>query len=164
MLRYIKFSVVVLVALLLQVTILPAYLADPFKPNLLLVVVVYLGLREPVIWGGASVVLLGLLADTFSGLYLGLSVFAFLTIYLLLRKAANRLYTDSGYLLVTLAAMASFLYGLLQILLILLFSVSGSIYVTILASLLPQALVNALAASFVVWFTPSEMPVEAATP
>lgn len=150
MIKFLKIIMIVYAVLLAQVTVLPAYLADPFKPNLLIVVIVCLGLRVAGWRGALSAFLLGLIADCYSGIYLGLSAFSFLAIYLVLSKVAVRLYTDSLYLTVLVVFIATFVNGLIQLLLLLLFSVADGIYATLLAGLLPQALVNALAASLLI--------------
>lgn len=147
MIKFLKSAIIVYAALLVQVTILPAYVADPFKPNLLIVVVAYLGLREGGWHGALLAFFLGLVADCFNGIYLGLSAFSFLSVHLLLRKVADRLYTDSLYLMLLVVSLATIVNGLIHLVLLLLFSVSDGIYATLLAGLIPQALVNALAAS-----------------
>ena len=147
MISYLKVILIVYAALLVQGTILPAYLADPFKPNLLILALAYLGLRQGGWYGALLAFFLGLTADCFSGLYLGLSAFSFLSVYLLLRKLADRLYTDSLYLMVLVVFAATFVNGLVHLVLLLLFSVAPGVYTTLLAGLLPQALVNALTAS-----------------
>ncbi len=123
MTKFLKSAIIVYAALLVQVTVLPAYIADPFKPNLLIVVVAYLGLREGGWRGALSAFFLGLVADCF------------------------RLYTDSLYLMLLVVFLATIVNGLIHLVLLLLFSVADGVYATLLAGLLPQALVNALAAS-----------------
>ncbi len=151
MLISLKFILAVFAALLLQETILPAYLRDPFQPNLLVTIVAWVGLRKQSLLGGGVVVfLLGLLQDTFSGLYLGLNGFTFLVMYILLQSISHRLYTDSRYLMILVVFLATLGNGLLHLLLLLLFSAAPGIYAAIFPALLPQALVNALAASIVV--------------
>jgi rod shape-determining protein MreD len=147
MIKFLKIVMIVYATLLLQVTVLPAYIADPFKPNLLIIVVAWLSLREGGVQGVLLSFLLGLIADCFSGHYLGLNAFSFLTIHLVMRKVAGRLYTDSLYLMVLVVFLATLLNGINHLLLLFLFSLAGGIYVTLFAGLLPQALVNALAAS-----------------
>jgi rod shape-determining protein MreD len=147
MTKFLKSAIIVYAALLVQVTVLPAYVADPFKPNLLIVVVAYLGLREGGWHGALFAFSLGLVADCFSGVYLGLSAFSFLSVHLLLRKVADRLYTDNLYLMLLVVSLATIVNGLIHLVLLLLFSVADGMYATLLAGLLPQALVNALAAS-----------------
>lgn len=162
MLRSVRLFLFSIAALLVQVTVLPAYLRDPFKPNLLLVLIAYLALRENItLAGGVLAYLLGLANDAYSGIFHGLSGFSFLLIYAVLRKIADQLYADSSHLLVIVVFVATLVNGLLQLLLLLLFSAAGGVYATLLASLIPQALVNALAASLLVGlgtFTPTEEP------
>ena len=136
-----------LVAFLFQVTILPAVLADPFKPNLLLVTVVWIGLTVPSFWGAALVYLLGLLQDTVSGLYLGLNGISYLITFLVLHSIANRLYADSRYLMTLSVFMATLCCGISQLILLALFSSAGGVVATLISSLVPQCLVNALTAS-----------------
>jgi rod shape-determining protein MreD len=159
MIKFLKIVMIVYAALLVQVTLLPAYLADPFKPDILILFVAWLGLREGGWRGGVLAFLLGLIADCFSGLYLGLNAFSFLFIYLVLRKVADRLYTDSLYLMVLVVSLATFVNGFIHLLLLLLFSVADGVYATLLPGLIPQALVNALAASLL-FGAPSHTPRE----
>jgi rod shape-determining protein MreD len=146
MLTALKIIVFITAALLLQVTILPSYLADPFKPNLLIIAVTYLGLKTGR-GGGLVAFALGLLQDCFSGIYMGLNGFSFLSIYLILNMAADRLYTDSRYLMLFVVFLATIVNGLLHLLLLLVFPTATGIYMTILAALIPQALVNTLFSS-----------------
>lgn len=149
MLRFVKIVIVIAAALLLQVTLLPAYLRDPFQPNILVTIVAWVGLRKQPPLGGIAAFLLGLLQDTFSGLYLGLNGFTYLVMYVLLQNLAHRLYTDSRYLMILVVFLATLGNGILQLLLLILFSAAPGIYSAILPALLPQALVNALVTSVV---------------
>lgn len=153
MINTVKFFLIIVVALQLQVTLFPTYVADPFKPNLLIVFVVFLGLKATVRCGGGIAFLLGLILDCFSGLYLGLNGFSFLSIYLLLKKMADRLYTDSLYLMILVVFLATLFNGLTHLLLLLVFSAAQGVYASLLPGLLPQGLVNALAASVMFGFS-----------
>ena len=144
-----KPCIAILAAIILQVTLLPSYIADPFKPNLLLVVVVWLGLTAKPAWGGVLAYLLGLVQDSCSGLYLGLNGFSFLVIFLIFQNIAHRLYTNNRYLMTLAVLIATVVCGLLHLVLLALFSAAGGIYASLLISLLPQGLVNALVASVV---------------
>ncbi len=148
MIKALKMFAMITVALLLQVTVLPAYLADPFKPNLLIIVVAYMGLTTGRI-GGVLAFVLGLLQDCFSGVYLGLSGFSYLCVYLLLNIMADRLYTDSRYLMVLVVFLATIVNGLIHLLLLFLFPTTSGIYASILSGLLPQGLINALVSSLI---------------
>jgi rod shape-determining protein MreD len=161
MVKFLKIVMIIYAALLMQVSVFPAYFADPFQPDLLVLVIVYLGLREGGWHGGGLAFLLGLFADCFSGIYLGLSAFSFLSIYLAMRNVSDRLYTDNLYLMVIVAFLATLVNGLLHLLLLILFSAAADIYSTLLTALLPQALVNALAASIIFAFPRSGAREEA---
>ncbi len=156
---YLKIAAVVAAACLLQMTLLPRYLQDPFQPNLIIILVVYLGLKLPHRYSGIAVFLLGLLQDSFSGIYLGLHAFSYLCIYTLLSELADRLYTDNRVLFVLVVFIATLVSALLNLLMLLVFSVSNGLYATLLPALLPQALINALVASLV---SGVRLPVEEA--
>jgi len=136
-----------IVALVFQVTILPAVLADPFKPNLLLVTVVWIGLTVSSLWGAALVYFLGLLQDTISGLYLGLNGISYLITFLVFHSIAHRLYADSRYLMTLSVFLATMACGISQLILLALFSSAGGIVTALIFSLVPQSFVNALVAS-----------------
>lgn len=153
MIKFLWYAILVFAALVLQVTLFPAHVADPFKPNLLIIFVVYMGLREGVAWGALAYVL-GLVHDSFSGLYLGLNGFTYLIIFLGLSMVADRLFTDRRSLMILGVFSATVVNGFLNLLLLFLFSAAQGIYVTLIESLIPQALVNALAASVIFTFSP----------
>ena len=151
MIKTLKIIILITAALLLQVTILPAYLADPFKPNLLIIVVAYVGLKTGRM-GGILAFVLGLLQDCFSGIYLGLNGFSYLCIFISLNVTADRLYTDSRYLMVLVVFLATVVNGLLHLVLLFIFPNTNGMYAPILSSLIPQGLINALIASLVFTF------------
>lgn len=152
MIWYLKITGWVLAAVLLQMTLLPRYLLDPFQPNLIIILVVYLGLKLPHRLAGLAAFALGIVQDSFSGIYLGLNGFSYLCIYTILSGLADRLYTDNRALLVLVVFLASAGSGLLNLLMLAIFSVSKGVYASLLPALLPQALVNALVASLVFGF------------
>ncbi|AAR35456.1 rod shape-determining protein MreD [Geobacter sulfurreducens] len=153
MIKLIWYAILVFAAIILQVSVIPTHIADPFKPNLLILFVVFMGLREELGWGVLAFVL-GLLHDSFSGLYLGLNAFSYLVIFLLFSLVAGRLYTDRRSLMILGTFSATMVSGLFSLLLLLLFSSSHGIYASLLEGLVPQSLVNALVASIVFTFTP----------
>ncbi|MBJ6723530.1 rod shape-determining protein MreD [Geomesophilobacter sediminis] len=160
MTKYLKITALVLIALLLQTTLLPAYLVDPFQPNLLIILVVYLGLKLPHRLGPAAALSLGILQDCYSGLCFGLQAFSYLCIYLLLAEISDRLFTDNRLLLVIVVFLATVLNALLNLVMLIVFSVSQGIYASVLPAIIPQALVNALAAS-ILFNLPLPAPEEA---
>ena len=149
MARYFAVTLAFVAALLLQLTLLPAYLMDPFQPNFIIILVVYLGLKMPQRFSPVAALALGFLQDSFSGLYLGLHAFCYLCVYLLLAKLSDRLYTDNRFLLVLAVFLATLVSAGFSLFLLMIFSVSQGIYATILPAAVPQALVNALVASVI---------------
>lgn len=136
--------VLVMIGMLFQYVLIPAHIADPFKPNLLIILVVYIGFRSAFRVGALSSFFLGLLHDSLSGTSFGLSGFSFLFIFFLYHEIAHRLYTRSRLLMMLGAFLATFLHALLSLVLLLIFSSSAGVYASILPSVIPQGLVNAV--------------------
>jgi len=148
MLQNVKLFVITVVVMLLQIAVFPYYLRDPFKPNLLLLLVCSIALRQNPSWqGGVFVYLLGLTQDTFSGMYFGLNGFSSLLIYLILRKISDQLYADSGHLMVVVVFIATLIAAFSHLFLLSIFYASPGIYASLFQGMVPQALVNSLAAS-----------------
>ena len=93
-------------AMLLQTTIFPVLIPVGLAPNLLLVLVVYLGVHQYGAWGGLGAFVLGYFLDTFSGTLLGVHAFAFTAVYLGVHHVARVLWTEGGVpaVLITFAA------------------------------------------------------------
>lgn len=142
----IRIVFLIILSIILQVAFFPAHFADPFKPNLLLIFVVYLGFRENIRWGGVGSFLLGLIQDSLSGIYFGLNGFSFLLIFVILKAASHRLYTDSRALMVVGVFLATVFNGFLSIVLLGVFSIAETMYSTVLSNILPQSMVNAILA------------------
>jgi len=131
-------------AIILQFTIFPSYLEDPFKPNLLIILVAWLALRADYTYiGGLLAYGLGLVHGTFSGIYFGLAGITMLLIYMLLKAVADQLYAESANLMIVAVLAASLLDALLSLLLISLFSTDAGHYNSILANMIPQAMITA---------------------
>jgi rod shape-determining protein MreD len=158
MLNTLKLVLLLIITLLLQVTILPAHLADPFKPNLLILIVTYLGLKTGRS-GGFIAFSLGLLHDCYSGIYLGLHAFCYLCHFVVLHMISNRLYTESRFLMVFVVFLATIANGLLHLFLLMIFSTADGIYGTLLTDLIPQAMTNA-AFSFLIFSLPGLKAIE----
>ena len=142
-------GVSIVAALVLQAAVLPVYIASPFKPDLLLIFVVYLGLCGPFKTGAPLSWTLGLVKDVFSGLYLGLNAFSFLLVFLVIRNIADRLYTESAPLFVITVSVATLGCVSLNLLLMVMFTATPGIAYSMGAGLVPHLLVNAFAASLI---------------
>ncbi len=130
----------------LQVSVLPRLLPEYLKPDLLLVLVLYLGLTETCLRGGLICWYLGCLEDVFAGSDFGLFGITFLIIFLTVRAGASRFNTESSALLLILTFVATFFKGAVLISLLLLFSEAGRQWPVILTRLLPEAVLNTICA------------------
>ena len=145
MLRLVQFFLCVVLFIILQVSILPTYLEESFKPNLIVILVCLLALRgKNTVSGAFAAYFLGLVQGVYSGLYFGLSGISSLLIYFALRKIADQLYTESTHLLAFAVLVASLADSLISILLITLFSNSTGVYGSILTYMIPQAVVTSV--------------------
>jgi rod shape-determining protein MreD len=140
---------ILVMAVVLQTSILPVHLAGAFKPDLLLVAMVYLALRGPVVPGALLAWSLGLIKDVFSGLYLGLNAFSFLIIFLVIKSISDLLYAESGELFVVTVSAATLACVTVNLILLLMLTSNPGISYTMTAGLLPHLLVTAFAASLV---------------
>jgi len=145
MLRLVQFFLCLVLIIILQVSILPIYLDESFKPNLLIILVCFLALRgENAISCAFAAYLLGLIHGVFSGLYFGLSGISSLLIYFALRKVSAQLYTESTHLLAFAVLVASLADSLISLLLITLLSNNTGVYSSILTYMIPQAVVTSV--------------------
>lgn len=141
------------VFLLLQTTVLPALLPLHFKPDLLLILVVYLGLNEGYVRGGSLAYVLGCLQDVFAAGYPGLYGLALLGVFLAVRGMAARLNTESSVLLLLLVGVGTLLQSALLLFALGFFADAGALWLIILKGLLPQILLNLLAAFLLIRMT-----------
>lgn len=146
---FFKGAVLVLGIVLLQTSVLPQYLIALYKPDLLLILMVFLALRAPVSTSLPAAYGLGLLKDCLSGLYLGLNAFSFLLVYLVLKTLSDRLYVQNALLLVLTVSLSTFATMLVNALLLSIFSEAAGIFSSLMTALIPHLLINAFVASLV---------------
>lgn len=139
-------------AMVLQVAVLPVFLRPSFKPDLLLVIMVFVALRSSFQIGAPLSWLLGLLNDVFSGLYLGLNAITFLIVFFLIRSVSDRLYADSALLFVLTVAGVTLASFALNLLLLVTMTTSPEIAYSMFSDFVPRLLVNLFAASLVTIF------------
>ncbi|HKJ04921.1 MAG TPA: rod shape-determining protein MreD [Geopsychrobacteraceae bacterium] len=136
-----------LIFMLLQTTLLPMLLPDALLPNLLLILILYLGLSESFIRAMLLCLILGLLQDCFSSTSLGLYGVVNLAIFLQVRMLVTRLSAESPALLLLLVAGGTVVQSFLIGFFLTLFAEAGAV-ISILMPVLPgQMLVNLLAAT-----------------
>ncbi len=133
----------------LQTSVLPLYLLTPYKPDLLLILMVVLALRAPLGVSLPAAYGLGLLKDCISGLYFGLNAFSFLVVYLVLKLLSDRLYVQNAFLLVLTVTVSTVAVMLINLLLLLVFSEAGGVFSSMMSTVVPHLLINAFAASLV---------------
>lgn len=133
-------------ALLLQAVILPPFFPGGVKPDLMLLLAIWIGLREPPWKGGALVYGLGWLYDAYAGVYPGLHGFILLTIFLTVCGMATRLNTESLPLLWCLVGGGTLMQAALTVFALEFFVDVSRFWVLIFASLPVQLLYNLLAA------------------
>ncbi|QOX79475.1 rod shape-determining protein MreD [Trichlorobacter lovleyi] len=146
---FLKGTALVLGIVLLQTSVLPQYLIALYKPDLLLILMVFLALRAPVSTSLPAAYGLGLLKDCLSGLYLGLNAFSFLLVYLVLKTLSDRLYVQNALLLVLTVSLSTFATMLVNALLLSIFSEAAGIFSSLMTALIPHLLINAFVASLV---------------
>lgn len=146
---FLKGTALVLGVVLLQTSVLPQYLLALYKPDLLLILMVFLALRAPVSTSLPAAYGLGLLKDCLSGLYLGLNAFSFLLVYLVLKALSDRLYVQNALLLVLTVSLSTFATMLINALLLSIFSEAAGIFSSLMTALIPHLLINAFVASLV---------------
>jgi rod shape-determining protein MreD len=105
-----------LLFLLSQTTLLPLLLPHYFKPELLLLLVVYLCLTEGVMRGAFLSWGIGLLLDSCGGTHFGLHATIYLSIFIVGRSSIQAVNTESPLLLLFMVFGASLLQSGLMIL------------------------------------------------
>jgi rod shape-determining protein MreD len=148
--RLLLYSFLFLVALLLQTVFLPPFFPAGIKPDFVLLLIIWLGLRESPWRGGALVYLFGCLYDLHAGTYPGLHGFVFLPIFLLVCGMATRLNTESISLLWCLVVGGTLLQAALTVFALEFFA-DVSRFWALALDILPEQLVLNLAAGYLLW-------------
>jgi rod shape-determining protein MreD len=154
------FFCIVLASIVIQVSLLPVFVRPSFKPDLLLVIMVFIALRVSFELGAPLAWLLGMLNDVFSGLYLGLNAATFLISFLVIKSVSDRLYADSAILFVMTVASVTLAGFTLNLLLIVMFTATPGIAYSMLSDIFPHLLINAFIASIVTIFPGFDTQVE----
>ncbi len=102
---------------LLQSSVLPVFLVPNLRPNLILILILYLGVSESLTRAIIAALLLGAIQDSFCGHSLGLYITVYLVIVLATRLLSEQLNVESPFLLLLLIAggtlVQNFLVGFL---------------------------------------------------
>lgn len=137
-------SLISMVALVLQTTVLPNLAIGRATPDLLLIICVYIGLRHHSVGGALGAFFLGYLQDAFSGQVVGLNAFGMCLVYAIVYLTSRRLWVDNALSTIVLVLLASAIKTAAILVLVAVFlSVDG--WITITLQYLPlQALFAAL--------------------
>jgi rod shape-determining protein MreD len=150
------------IAIILQTVLLPLVLPGDSKPDLLLVLVIYLGLHEGPWRGGLLVYLLGWGYDGMAGTFPGLNGFVMLGIFLAARGIVSRVNTESSPLLLLLVAVGTVLQTVMAAFALDFFSQTARLWPQMALQLPFQLLLNFLAALVLlrvsVWLQRTFMP------
>lgn len=134
------------VAMILQTVLLPLVLPGVYKPDLLLILVIYLGLHEEPWSGGLLVYILGWCYDGMAGAFPGLNGFLLLGIFLAVRGIVTRVNTESSPLLLLLVVVGTVMQTAMAAFALDFFSQAASIWPQMAWQLPVQLLLNFLAA------------------
>jgi rod shape-determining protein MreD len=136
-----------MLAVLLRTSVFPLFFSPGFCPDLVLVLVIYLGLSENMLRAVLLTLLLGGMQDSFSGASLGLYVFTCLAILLLVRLLSEHLNVESPPLLVLLIVCGTLVQNLLLAVCLTIFADVGPVVQIMLPALPQQMLANLLASA-----------------
>jgi rod shape-determining protein MreD len=154
MIRVVAYFLLGLLFILVQTALVSRILPFSLKPDLLLILAVYLGLNESYVRGGILAYLLGCLNDVFAGRYLGLYGLALLATFFAVRGVGGRLNTESSTLLLSLVFAGTFLEGSALFFALAFFADAAPPFLAFLQQLLPQALLNVAATLLLIHILP----------
>ena len=132
-------SLLAVIALLLQTTVLPRVAIGRATPDLLLIMCVYLGLHQHTVGGAVGAFLLGYLQDAFSGSVIGLNAFSMCLVFSVVYLTSRRLWVDNTLSQIVLVFLASLLKTVTVLILVAIFLPVDGWWHTLLPSAFLQA-------------------------
>lgn len=143
--RLLGYSLLGLLFVLLQTALWPQLLPLSVKPDLILVLVVYLGLSESQLPGALFAFLIGSCLDAMAGSHPGLHGVTMLLLFVAVRYATDRFNTESSRLVLFMVCCGTFLNAGLQVLFAS-FADAGELWLEIVRVIFVQAIYNIIAA------------------
>lgn len=134
--------------LLFQSSLLPLMLEPQWRPNLIVILVLILGIGEKPLPAMMTVLFIGALQDSMGGSTVGLHLSACLFIFILARLTAERLNVESPALLLLMLVGANMTYGLLVAFVMTTYTDPATI-VYLLITTLPQQTLSTILVFFV---------------
>jgi rod shape-determining protein MreD len=101
------FTLIALLAVVLQTSVLPVVRVGRETPDLLLIICVYLGLHQHSMFGAVGAFLLGYLQDAFSGGVIGLNAFGMCLVFTVVYLTSRRLWVDNAVSKIVVVFLAS---------------------------------------------------------
>ncbi|MEA3545533.1 MAG: rod shape-determining protein MreD [Thermodesulfobacteriota bacterium] len=129
---------------LLQSSVLPLFLSPDWRPNLILILILYLGLSQDFPRALIAGLMLGAIQDSFCGSSLGLYLSVYLIVLLVTRFFSEQLNTESPPLLLLLIAGGTLLQNLLVGFYLTFFAETASVLHVLLPAIPQQLLANIL--------------------
>jgi rod shape-determining protein MreD len=134
-----------LLCMLFQTMLFPRIFPIYLKPDLLLILVVYLGVNEDYGRGGLLAYIFGLLLDVFAGSFMGMYGMTFLVMFFSVRGAVSFFNPENPLLLLFMVICGTLLEAAMLILLGFLAQV-GDLWLIVIRWIIPQLIVNVFAA------------------
>jgi len=138
---------------LLQSSLWPHLMPTEARPDLILVLVVYLGLAEDHLTGGVLAFLIGTCLDAMAGSHPGLHGVTLLLLFYCIRFASDHFNTESTRLVLIMVGAGTLLYAGLQILFAT-FADAGAVWLQIFRVIVPQTLLNVASALLLLKLVP----------
>lgn len=135
------FTLTALLAVVVQTTVLP--MTHLGRPDLLLIICVYLGLHQHSMFGVFGAFLLGYLQDAFSGGVIGLNAFGMCLVFAVVYLTSRRLWVDNAVSKVVVVFLASVVKTVAILALVAVF-ISEDLWRTIVRYLVLDAAVAAI--------------------
>jgi rod shape-determining protein MreD len=131
---------------LIQTSVFPLFFSPGWRPSLILLLVLYIGVREHSSMAVISGLFLGAMQDSFSGHTVGLYVTVYLAILLIVRALSEHLNVESTPLLLGLVVAGTAVQNLLLWFSLTIFTETSAIFSLLLTTAPRQVIVNVLCA------------------
>ena len=145
MIRIACYALFGLVGVLIQTSISPRLFPFQFKPDLILILVVYLGISQKYGYSGVLSFCVGLLYDVFAGSSFGLHGMVLVLVVLIIRSTIDYFNAENPFLLLFLVACGTVLQAGLLVLFGT-FAEAGALWQIVLQHFPGQLLANVIAA------------------
>ncbi len=136
---------------LLQSGVLPLFLPPDWRPNLILILILYLGLSENLLRALVAGLLLGAIQDSFCGPSLGLYVSVYLIVVLATRLVSEQLNVESPPLLLLVIAGGTLLQNLLVGFYLTVFAEAAPVLHILIPAIPKQLLANMFSAALLLF-------------